>query len=76
MSSDQPFGSLAAHKGVLLGFVYGAAIGAFLGRLTVGIALCVALGYLYDSGHFKRKPSPAKPDSDTDDQDTDDRSDR
>lgn len=67
MSSDKHFGSLAAHKGVLLGFVYGAAIGAFLGRITVGIALCVALGYLYDSGHFKRKPSPAKPDSDTDD---------
>lgn len=56
--------SFATHKGVLLGFVFGAALGALFGRISIGIALCVALGYLYDSGYFSTKKSAAPPASD------------
>jgi lipoprotein signal peptidase len=58
MNTDRNSGPLAAHKGVLFGFIFGAAIGAFLDRIAVGIALCVALGYLYDSGYFRPKQKP------------------
>lgn len=63
MSIDNHSRSFAAHKGVLLGFVFGAALGAFFDHISVGIAFCGGLGYLYDSGYFNRKKTAEKPEA-------------
>lgn len=63
MDTDKRSHSFAAHKGMLLGFIFGAAVGALFGRISIGIALFVALGYLYDEGYFKRARNDVRPDT-------------
>ncbi|WP_203321533.1 hypothetical protein [Pseudoxanthomonas beigongshangi] len=55
MDTEKDMNSLAAHKGLLLGMVFGTAVGAFFDRPVIGIALGAAIGYLYDAGYFKSK---------------------
>lgn len=45
----------SSYKGLLLGMVFGAALGAFFDRPVIGIALGAAIGYLYDAGYFRSK---------------------
>lgn len=55
MDTEKDMNSLAAHKGLLLGMIFGTAVGAFFDRPVIGIALGAAIGYLYDAGYFKSK---------------------
>lgn len=64
MSTDQKPGSIAARKGMLLGLIFGAALGAFFECIAIGIALGAALGYLYDGGYFAPKKGADKVDAD------------